>query len=269
MPNRGVLRVLFVGDIVGSVGRRMIKENLPSIISDYHIDFCLANGENAAGGLGITPKVSEELFAAGIQVLTSGNHIWNKKEVMAYIIQEQRLLRPTNYPRETPGHGSIIVDTSRGEKIAIINLLGRIFIDYIDCPFKAAEREIAEVKEKTKVIIVDLHAEATSEKSALGWYLDGKVSAVIGTHTHVQTADEKILPQGTAFISDVGMTGPEESVIGMKRADVIDRFITRIPKKVEPAKGPGQLDAVIIDIEPLAGRASSIKRLQLKGGKQD
>jgi hypothetical protein len=261
------LRVLFVGDIVGRVGRRMIQENLPQIISTYQIDFCLANGENAAGGFGITPKVAEQLYAAGIQILTSGNHIWSKKEILNYIGQEQRLLRPANYPSDTPGNGSVMIEIPTGEKIAIINLLGRVFIDYLDCPFKTADREIAKVKDYTKVIIVDMHAEATSEKSAMGWYLDGKVSAVIGTHTHVQTADEKILPQGTAFISDVGMTGPSDSVIGIERETAIYRIITRIPKKVAPAKGLGQLEGVIFDIALATGKALNINRLQLKGGK--
>ncbi|OGW13259.1 MAG: metallophosphoesterase [Nitrospinae bacterium RIFCSPLOWO2_12_FULL_45_22] len=263
------LRVLFVGDIVGRVGRRMIKENLPSIISEYQIDFCLANGENAAGGLGITPEIGQQLLATGIHVLTSGNHIWSKKEVMEYIAREHRLLRPANYPPEAPGSGSILTVTPGGTKIAVINLLGRIFIDYLDCPFKAVEREIARVKEETRVIIVDMHAEATSEKSAMGWYLDGRVSAMIGTHTHIQTADEKILPRGTAFISDAGMTGPAESVIGMERDMAIHGLISRIPKKVEPATGPGQLEAVIIDIDPLPGKALSIQRLQIKERKQD
>ena len=258
------LRVLFVGDIVGRVGRRMIKENLPSIISEYQIDFCLANGENAAGGLGITPEIGQQLLATGIHVLTSGNHIWSKKEVMEYIAREHRLLRPANYPPEAPGSGSILTVTPGGTKIAVINLLGRIFIDYLDCPFKAVEREIARVKEETRVIIVDMHAEATSEKSAMGWYLDGRVSAMIGTHTHIQTADEKILPRGTAFISDAGMTGPYDSVIGAEKGPIIEKFLTQLNVKKEVAKNDVRFSGAIVTVDEHSGKAVKIERVHLK-----
>ena len=258
------MKVLFIGDIVGETGRKALKEGLLKLIERLKIDFVIANAENAAGGFGITKSIGEEIFSFGVNVLTSGNHIWDKKEAVTYIVKENRLLRPANYPEDVPGHGSIVAITSSGEKIAVLNISGRVFMTQIDCPFQASKREIAKLKEQAKVIIVDFHAEATSEKSAFGWFLDGKVSAVIGTHTHVQTADETILPNGTAFITDVGMTGPTNSVIGIKKEQIIGKFLTSMPVRFETAKGVSVLSAVVIDIDSKTGTSTNIQRLQLK-----
>ncbi len=257
------MKVLFIGDIVGKTGRKALKEGLSVLIDKLKIDFIIANAENAAGGFGITKSVCEEIFSLGVDMLTSGNHIWDKKEAVAYIAREHRLLRPANYPEDVPGSGSIVVNTSAGEKIAVLNLSGRVFMNQLDCPFKAAKRELLMLKEQTKVIIVDFHAEATSEKVAFGWFLDGEVSAIIGTHTHVQTSDEKILPKGTAFITDVGMTGPIDSVIGINREQIISKFLTQIPIRFETAKGASMLSCVVIEVDPKTGISKKIQRLQL------
>jgi metallophosphoesterase (TIGR00282 family) len=257
------MKVLFIGDIVGKAGRKAVKEGLPDLVNKLRIDFVIANVENAAGGFGITKAIGEELFALGIDVLTSGNHIWDKKEAVSYIPKEDRLLRPANYPREVPGAGSIVMNTSAGEKIAVLNLSGRVFMQPLDCPFQVARGEIPVLKEQTNVIIVDFHAEATSEKSAIGWLLDGEASAVIGTHTHVQTADEKILPKGTAFITDVGMTGPINSIIGVKKEQIINKFLTQIPVRFETAKGESMLSCVVLEINSKTGMSTKIQRLQL------
>ncbi|MBI4682005.1 MAG: TIGR00282 family metallophosphoesterase [Nitrospirae bacterium] len=256
------MKILFIGDIVGKPGRQAVKEGLPGLISKLKIDFVIANAENAAGGFGITKSIGEELFALGIDILTSGNHIWDKKEAVSYIQKENRLLRPANYPSDVPGAGSIVMNTSAGEKIAILNLSGRIFMQPLDCPFQIAKREVPALKEQTKVVIVDFHAEATSEKSAIGWFLDGEVSAVLGSHTHVQTADEKILPQGTAFITDVGMTGPTDSVIGVKKEQIINKFLTQIPVRFETARGESLLSCVVVEVNSKTGISTSIQRLQ-------
>ena len=257
------MKVLFVGDIVGEPGRKALKHGLPKLVEKLKIDFIIANAENAAGGFGITKSIGEELFSCGIDVLTSGNHIWDKKEAITYIPQEHRLLRPANYPDRVPGKGSIVASTDTGEKIAVLNIAGRVFMKQIDCPFSVSEREVQKLKEQTGIIVVDFHGEATSEKSAFGWFLDGKVSAVIGTHTHVQTADETILPKGTAYITDVGMTGPVNSVIGIKKEQIITKFLTSIPVRFDIAKGKSLLSAVMIDINSKTGYADSIQRLQL------
>ena len=256
------MKVLFIGDIVGKPGRTAVKAGLPDIINKLKIDFVIANGENAAGGFGITRSVAEELFSLGIDLLTSGNHIWDKKEAVTYITKEDRLLRPANYPGEVPGSGSMVMQTSAGEKIAVLNLSGRVFMQPLDCPFQAAKKEIPLLKKETNIIVVDFHGEATSEKSAMGWFLDGEVSAVIGSHTHVQTADEKILPQGTAFLTDVGMTGPEDSVIGVSKEQIIHKFLTQIPVRFETAKGRSMLSCVVLDINAKTGLSTSIQRLQ-------
>ncbi|MBL7049020.1 MAG: TIGR00282 family metallophosphoesterase [Nitrospira sp.] len=256
------MKVLFIGDIVGKTGRRALKEGLPGLISKLKADFVIANGENAAGGFGITRTIAEELFSYGIDVLTSGNHIWDKKEALTYIDMESRLLRPANYPVGVPGSGSVVVNHSSGEKIGVLNLSGRVFMSPLDCPFNVAEKELEVLRKKTKNIIVDFHAEATSEKAAIGWYLDGKVSAVLGTHTHVQTADEKILPQGTAFISDVGMTGPVNSIIGVTKEIIINKFLTQIPIRFETASGEAIFSCVLLEIDTRTGKSKKIQRLQ-------
>jgi hypothetical protein len=256
------MKVLFIGDIVGKPGRKAVKEGLPGLVNKLKIDFVIANAENAAGGFGITRSVGEDLLSLGIDVMTSGNHIWDKKEAVSYISKENRLLRPANYPVDVPGAGSITMNTSAGEKIAVLNLSGRVFMPPLDCPFHTAGKELALLKEQTKVVVVDFHAEATSEKSAMGWFLDGEVSAVLGSHTHVQTADEKILPKGTAFITDAGMTGPVDSIIGVKKEQVLHKFLTHIPARFETAKGEALLSCVMLEINSKTGVSTSIQRLQ-------
>jgi 2',3'-cyclic-nucleotide 2'-phosphodiesterase len=258
------MKILFIGDIVGKPGRRAVSEFVPSLLSERRIDLVIANCENAAAGFGVTREIVEELYGSRIDVLTSGNHIWNKKEVLEFIGDYETLLRPANYPATTPGSGAVLIPTAKGEYVGVLNLAGRIFMHPSNCPFVTAKDKIAELKAKTKIIIVDIHAEATSEKKALGWYLDGEVSAVVGTHTHVQTADEEILPQGTAYISDVGMTGPFDSVIGVKKDLIIERFLTQIPNKFDVAKGDIRMQGVILDIDSISGKANSIERISIK-----
>jgi len=258
------MKILFISDIVGKPGRRAVSELLPGLIAERGIDFVIANCENAAAGFGITREIVEELFASRIDILTSGNHIWDKKEVLSFINDYETLLRPANYPARAPGKGIVAMPTATGDYVGVLNLAGRIFMPPLDCPFVTAKAQIAELKKKTNIIIVDIHAEATSEKKALGWYLDGEVSAVLGTHTHVQTADEEILPSGTAYLSDVGMTGPFDSVIGVKKDAVIERFLTMIPNKFDVAKGDVRLQAALLDIDSGTGRANSIERISLK-----
>jgi metallophosphoesterase (TIGR00282 family) len=241
-----------------------LRELLPAFISKKKIDFVIANCENVAAGFGVTQKVVEELFKYKIDVLTSGNHIWNKREVLDFIGDFDRLLKPANYPATTPGAGSVLVPLKTGAYIGVLNLAGRVFMNPSDCPFVTAKNKIAELKERTNIIIVDIHAEATSEKRALGWYLNGEVSAVLGTHTHVQTADEEILPQGTAYISDVGMTGPFDSVIGINKEAIIERFLTQMPNKFELAKDDIRMQGVIVDIDSESGKANSIDRISVK-----
>lgn len=262
---RGVrLKVLFIGDIVGEPGRKMVRSHIRTLVEDHHPDLVIANGENAAGGFGITPDIAEELFSLDIQVLTTGNHVWDKKEIEPYLMKQDRLIRPANYPEGNPGFGSVVISTSNAGKAAVLNLEGRVFMSNLDDPFRTAVREIDKLKAETPVIIIDFHAEATSEKTALAWYLDGKASAIIGTHTHVQTADERVLPAGTAFITDVGMTGPSESVIGVKKEHAIGRFLYQSPHRFEIPKGPAHLDAVVIEIDSLTGKASSIQRIHIQ-----
>lgn len=258
------MKILFIGDIVGSPGREAVNKLLPKLKEEHSLDFVIANAENASGGSGITPKVAEELFSSGVDVLTSGDHIWKKKEIFELISKEDRILRPVNYPSGAPGRGSNIFKTKSGQKLGVINVSGRVFMEALECPFKTTLAAQEELAKETKIIIVDIHAEATSEKTALGWYLDGKVSAVLGTHTHIQTADEKILPQGTAYITDVGMAGPYDSVIGRKVDDVLTRFLTSIPVRFEVAEDNIQLHAVVVDIEEKSGKARSIIRIQEK-----
>jgi metallophosphoesterase (TIGR00282 family) len=258
------MRVLFIGDIVGSPGRQAVKELLPVLEKEFNLDFVIANAENAAGGSGITGRIAEELFAAGIDVLTTGDHIWKKREVFEFINQEERLLRPVNFPAGAPGQGAGVFKAKNSAKVGVVNVNGRVFMEALDCPFKTAYQAQEKIAKETKVIIVDIHAEATSEKVALGWFLDGKVSGVLGTHTHIQTADERILPQGTAYITDVGMAGPYDSVIGRRREDVLQRFLTAVPVRFEVAGENVQLHGVVLDIDENTGRANSIVRIQRK-----
>jgi metallophosphoesterase (TIGR00282 family) len=254
------MRLLFIGDIVGSPGRQVVEERLSDILTQERIDLAIANADNAAGGFGIIPRLAEELLEMGIEVLCGGNHIWDRKEIFEYLPHQPRLLRPANFPEGAPGSGLYLGETKGGVSFAVLHLQGRTFMPAIDCPFRAADRELARVPEQVKVIVVDAHAEATSEKQALGLYLDGRVSAVIGTHTHVATADERILPAGTAFITDVGMTGPHDSVIGMDKRAVLDRFLHGLPTRFEVASGGVAMQAVRMEIDAETGRAESISR---------
>lgn len=258
------MNIFFIGDISGSPGRTAVKVALPEIKKKEKLDFVIANAENAAGGSGITPDIAEELFGYGVDVITSGDHIWKKKEVIDLLDRDKRILRPLNYPEEAPGSGWTVVESESGEKVGVINLVGRVFMQAVECPFKTSKKAVDKIRKTTPVIIVDMHAEATSEKVALGWYLDGEVSAIVGTHTHVQTADEKILPEGTAYITDCGMTGPFDSVIGRKKEQILARFITQMPARFEMAKDDVQLHGVVIDIDEKTGKAISIKRLERK-----
>jgi len=258
------MKILFIGDIVGEPGRRAVKELLPKIRKSEGVDFVIANAENVAGGSGVTPALADELFGCGVDCLTSGDHIWKRKEVFDKLESDKRLLRPANYPCGDPGSGSTVIESDSGVSVGVINLVGRVFMQAVECPFKTAKKEAEKLKSKARVVIVDMHAEATSEKIAMGWYLDGQVSAIVGTHTHIQTADEKILPQGTAFISDAGMTGPFDGVIGRKKEQILSRFLTQMPTKFEMAEGDIQLHGVIIDIDDKTGKADSIKRIQKK-----
>lgn len=256
------MKVLVIGDISGKPGRKLIKEIMPKIKENKQIDFIIANGENSAGGVGITREIANELFYHGIDILTMGNHTWDNKDIFNFIDREERILRPLNYPEGTPGSGSTIVQLSNNLKVGIINLLGRVFLANVECPFRTAEQEVARLRKETPIIFVDFHAEVTSEKVALGWYLDGKVTGVVGTHTHIQTADERILPEGTAYITDLGMTGSRNSVLGVKTELVIKKFLTQLPVRFEVAKGDEVLCGVIIDVEENSGRAISIERVQ-------
>ena len=257
------MRILFIGDIVGHPGRLIVKEKLEVLRAELVPEVTLANVENAAGGFGITPPLVEELLDWGIAVLTSGNHIWDKKEILPYLREQAggRLLRPANYPPGTPGQGAYVGKTTGGTAYAVINLQGRVFMPAIDCPFRKADALLAELPPEVTVRIVDMHAEATSEKQALAWYLDGRVTAVLGTHTHVPTADEAILPGGTAYITDIGMTGPYESIIGMQREAVVRKFIDQLPARFEVAKADVRLAAVLVEADPATGRALSIRRI--------
>jgi len=260
------MKILFIGDIFGHPGRRIVKELLPTLVGEYDPDLVLANGENAAAGFGITPPLVEELLDVGIAVLTSGNHIWDKKEIYTYLNEhaDGRLLRPANYPPGAPGHGVYLGKTRSGFDYAVLNLQGRIFMNPIDCPFRTADAELARIPPQVKVRIVDIHAEATSEKISMGWYLDGRVTAVLGTHTHIPTADETILPNGAAYVTDLGMTGPYDSVIGIDKQPVIQKFLNQLPTRFEVAKGDVRLHAVLIEADPQTGHALSIQRIMRK-----
>jgi len=259
------MNILFIGDIVGSPGREAVKKLLPELKKEHGLDFVIANAENAAGGSGITSRVTQELFESGVSVITSGDHIWKKSDVFEIIDKDERILRPLNFPTGAPGRGAALFLAKEGVKIGVVNLQGRVFMEgLLECPFKTARSAIEALIKETRVIIVDMHAEATSEKVALGWYLEDLASAVLGTHTHIQTADEKILPGGCAYITDVGMTGPYQSVIGRRVEDVLKKFITAVPTRFEVAADDIQLAGVVLDIDEKNGRAKSILRIQKK-----
>jgi 2',3'-cyclic-nucleotide 2'-phosphodiesterase len=255
------VRILFIGDIVGRPGRDLVRVGLAPLVDLHHIDVVIANAENAAGGFGITREIGDQLLDLGVDVMTSGNHVWDKKEALDYIGAEPRLLRPANYPAGVPGNGSYLARAKNGASIGIVNVMGRVFMLNIDDPFTVVLREIDALRQRTRIIFVDFHADATSEKMAMGWHLDGKVTALVGTHTHVQTADERILPKGTAYLTDVGMTGPHDSVIGVEIEAALGRFLTGLPARYETATGNPRLNAVIVEADEQSGRAVDIERL--------
>jgi metallophosphoesterase (TIGR00282 family) len=248
---------------MGKPGRWAVSQILPELKKVHQIDFTIANVENAAGGFGLTKEIAQKIHSYGVDCLTSGNHIWDRKDIFPYLNENLRILRPANYPPDVPGRGVAIFDLENDSPIGVLNIQGKVYVKEIDCPFRTADKEIEKIKEQTKIIIVDMHAEATSEKMALGWYLDGKVSAVLGTHTHVQTADEIILPRGTAYITDVGMTGPHDSVIGITKEDAIARFLTQIPRRFTLAKNDIKFCGALVKIDPDLGKALSIERIKI------
>ncbi len=255
------MRILFVGDIVGRAGRAALSQHLETIRQARQIDFTIVNVENAAGGFGITPALARWALGLGVDVMTSGNHIWDKKEILPYLDAEPRLLRPGNYPPGLPGRGECLVESAAGVPVAVVNLQGRVFMPPIDCPFQMASRDVPRLASQAKVIVVDFHAEATSEKVAMGWHLDGKVSAIVGTHTHIPTADARILPGGSAYVTDVGMTGSYESVIGMQTEGALSRFLTALPARLEVATESPRFSAVAMDVDETTGKARSILRV--------
>lgn len=257
------MKILFVGDIVGRAGRRIFKQHLEKVQSEHKIDFTIANVENAAGGFGITPSIAEQILKMGVDAMTSGNHIWDKREILDYFDRQPRLLRPGNYPPGLPGEFCFLGESSTGILVAVLNLQGRVFMPIIDCPFRFVNQHLDRLRKRTPLVIVDFHAEATSEKMAFGWHLDGRVSAVLGTHTHVPTADARVLPEGTAYVSDVGMTGAYDSVIGMKVEPSLERFLKGVASRFEPATSSARFCSVIIDVDEETGKARSIERCDL------
>ena len=258
------MNILFIGDIFGSPGRRIVADHLQDILAVQSIDLAIANAENSAGGFGVTPAVAQELFELGLDVLTSGNHIWDKREIYDYIARTPQLIRPANYP-DAPGKGIFIGRTRNGIAYAVMNLQGRTYMPSTDCPFRTADQLIESIDPAIRVRFVDFHAEVTSEKMAMGWHLDGRVSAMVGTHTHVPTADSRILPGGTAYQTDAGMTGPYDSVIGVEKEPILRRFLTSMPVRMEAAKGAVELHSVIVDVDEQTGRARTIRRHTLQG----
>ena len=251
------MRILTIGDVVGRPGREAVEALLPGLREELQLDLVVANGENSAGGFGITPKTAEQLLSYGVDVITTGNHVWDQKEIIPHLDSALPVLRPLNYPATSPGRGYY-----RTRDALIVNLIGRVFVGTFDCPFRAMDSLLAELSECPKVIVIDLHAEATSEKSAMGWYLDGRVSAVVGTHTHVATADARVLPGGTAFVSDLGMVGPANSVIGVKKEDVLGRFLEQTPRRLRVATGgPTRFNSALIEVDEKTGRATDIVRV--------
>ncbi|MDY6911957.1 MAG: TIGR00282 family metallophosphoesterase [Chloroflexota bacterium] len=249
------MKVLFIGDIIGKPGRKAVSALLPDLRQQYGIDMVVANGENAAGGIGLTPPTAEDLFKSGVDVITSGNHIWKHKEIVPYLEGDNPLLRPLNYPQGVPGKGYLIRD-----EVMVVSLLGRTFLSELDCPFRATDRLLEKIAPKPLITLIDFHAEATSEKGALGLYLDGRVSAIVGTHTHIGTIDARVLPKGTAFVTDIGMVGPRDSVIGDDANDVINKFLTQMPRRLSVGKGTVTFNSVLVEIET-DGRAKNITRI--------
>lgn len=263
MANSETVTILFIADIVGKPGFEVLNAFLPGLLKKHRVDLCIANGENGSKGLGLTEQIAKNYFNIGVDVITGGNHSWNIASFRRYLDTTNRVLRPLNYPDETPGHGSTLVQTKSGHRIGVVNLQGRTFMYPIDCPFKKGLEEVDRLRQKTNIIFIDVHAEATAEKLALGWYLDGKISALVGTHTHIQTADERILPRGTAYITDAGMTGPNDSVIGLDVNVAIKRFISQIPEKYVIATSNNRLNGVLVEVDPESGRSKSIERINL------
>ena len=263
------MNILFIGDIVGRPGRDLVQKGLRGLVEHFDIDVTIANAENAAAGFGITRDIGDAILDWGVDVMTSGNHIWDKKEVLDYIDAQPRLLRPANYPAGVPGRGGCVAQTRDGRAVGVINVMGRVFMTPIDDPFAVVLREIEAIRHRTRVIFVDMHAEATSEKIAMGWHLDGKVTAVIGTHTHVQTADERVLPNGTAYMTDAGMTGPHDSIIGMEREPSLARFLNGMPTKFEPASGNPRLNGAVVQADDKTGRATRVTRISYSANELD
>ncbi|MCA1559194.1 MAG: TIGR00282 family metallophosphoesterase [Acidobacteria bacterium] len=263
------MKILFIGDIFAKPGREIARKAIPALVQQRGLDIVIANVENSAAGFGVTGDIADAIAGYGVDVMTSGNHIWDKKEVLDYLPRQPKLLRPANFPAGVPGRGSWVAHTRTGEPIGVLNLMGRIFMTPLDDPFAVALREIEALRAKARVIIVDFHAEATSEKVAMGWHLDGRVTAVIGTHTHVQTADERILPKGTAYLTDAGMTGPHDSIIGVSIDAALGRFLSSMPAKFEAASGTGRLNALIVTADAASGRATAIERLNLSAAEVD
>ena len=255
------MRILFIGDIVGRPGRELVRQSLGALVDHHAIDLVIANVENAAAGFGITREIGDQLLEWGVDVMTSGNHIWDKKEALDYIGTESRLLRPANSPAGAPGNGSYLARAKDGQTVGVINVMGRVFMPLVDDPFAIVLKEVEALKSRARIVFVDFHGEATSEKTAMGWHLDGKVTAVVGTHTHVQTADERILPKGTAYLTDVGMTGPHDSVIGVEIEAALGKFISGLPARFDTATGNPRLNAVMIEADEQTGRATDIERL--------
>jgi metallophosphoesterase (TIGR00282 family) len=254
-----------IGDIVAKPGRKLVEMHLPSLIEQHKLDFVVANVENIAHGFGVTPETADELLRMGADVLTSGNHIWDKKEIIEYIQSENRLLRPANYPKIAPGKGHVIVRNRKGIKVGVLNVQGRIFMGPSEDPFSIAQELVDQMRKETPLILVDMHGEASSEKQAMGWFLDGKVTAVCGTHTHVPTADQRILPGGTAYVTDIGMTGPYDSIIGVEKEQIIQKFLDQIPTRFEPAKENPILQSMLIEVDENSGLAQRIQRITVRG----
>ncbi|MEO6238153.1 MAG: TIGR00282 family metallophosphoesterase [Vicinamibacterales bacterium] len=257
------MRILFIGDIFGKPGREIVRRAVPALVEHESLDFVIANVENSAAGFGVTGDIADTILSYGVDAMTTGNHVWDKKEVLDYIPRQPKLLRPANFPAGVPGRGGYVGQTRSGEPVGVINVMGRIFMQPLDDPFAVVLKEIESMRARARVIFVDFHAEATSEKVAMGWHLDGRVTAIVGTHTHVQTADERILPKGTAYLTDAGMTGPHDSIIGVTTGIALSRFVTSMPARFEAATGPGRLNGLIVTADQATGKATDITRLNL------